>query len=325
MILPLCAWLFSVAYGSNSQAPNPKDKTTERPPSLVRAQTPLKAQTPAKSKTAAPSTTRSLASSSGETSEPRTVSEGGSNSSSSPGEVIHRIEESIAEAPRSLYSEKIHKFLDHWPPKWIPDHKSETNPVWVRGIKTPDKNLYIGTLKQLWIQAPLEKVAAVIDLFDLYPEFFDEVKKVKVLERDGNKLTVFWERNSPAFFIPNIKYEMIYIIQKVSDHKTIYRYQLKKGNSLNFSDGLIVLEAAEDGTKVTGIDFYDANWGLAGALASGKIWRKSIEGGYKGDIAFKMRVEHPDWSPKQIRTESERMLDRFPVEPIQYVDDLRWE
>lgn len=243
----------------------------------------------------------------------------------------YKVSDLIPEAPPSLYSAKVYKFLEHWPPQWIPElrpdpqaaGKNEKNPVWTRAIKTPGKGLYIGSMKQVWINAPMERVVAVLDDFASYPKFFDDVKKVEVRARDGNKLTVFWERNSPAFFIPNIKYEMIYLVEKISPTQTIYRYQLKKGNSLNASDGVIVVDAEETGTKVTGLDFYDASWGLAGAIASGKIWRKSIEGGYKGDISFKMRVEHPDWKFDQIKDEAERMLERFPVEPIQYVNDLR--
>ncbi|MBI2712414.1 MAG: SRPBCC family protein [Bdellovibrio sp.] len=234
------------------------------------------------------------------------------------------IDSPLPELPKSLYTDGIASFSKNFklPDPAGLDHSA--NPVRTWGIKTRDHSLYIGSAKHLWIRAPKEKVVEVLSDFDSYSKFFDEVKKVEVKNKEGNKWTVFWERYSPAFFIPNPKYEMVYLIEN-SAAKVMYRYQFKKGNSLKASDGLISVETFGDGTLVSGIDFYDASWGLAGAIASGKIWRKSLEGGYKGDLSLKFHIENPQWDRGRIKDEIERMLERYPIDTIQYLDVPQWK
>lgn len=233
---------------------------------------------------------------------------------------LHRIDEVIPEARQSPYSTKLFKLLKNWPPKLLPRLSHYEKGEWLRGIKTPEKSLYIGHAKEILIQSPLAVVANLIEGFEAYSDFFQDLKGVRVTQRDLNLVSVFYERFSPVFFVPNIKYEQVYIVDRSNKKRIVYRYQLKVGNSLNFTDGLIVLESEGNSTRLSGFDFFDASWGLAGMIAESRIWRESLEGTVKGDFALKFKAEHPNWTFDQITKESEQMLNHFPVEPIQYVE-----
>ena len=235
----------------------------------------------------------------------------------------------IPGAKRSVYTEKMKDILRYWPPAGFGNPAAasggsddKANPIWFEAIRTPSDSNYIGSRKRLLIRAPLDKVKAVIDDFENYKNIFEGVIQAKITERAGSQVTTAWERDSPAFFIRNPRYEQIYVSEAVSPSRVFYRYQLKSGNSVNFVDGIMVLESTPLGTTLSGYDFYQADWGLAKVLAEGKIWRESLEGGFRGDIALKTKVEHPDWTLKQITEECHRTLERFPIEPIRFSEGL---
>jgi len=234
----------------------------------------------------------------------------------------YSIEEKIPGAKESFYSERISNVLKSWPPKYIPETSDGPNPIWVRAIRTKDKPNYIGLVKRVTIKAAIERVTELIEGFEKYKELFDEIVSVKVKMRDQNRVWTSWERDSPAFFIPNIKYEQVYAIDSSSPDKRVYRYQLISGNSVNNSDGIIVVEKAGELTRLSAWDFFDANWGLARTLAEGLIWKRALEGSYKGDAAFLSKAEHPDWNHDQIESASKKLLERFPVDPIQFLEDF---
>ncbi|MBI3558272.1 MAG: hypothetical protein HY074_18550 [Deltaproteobacteria bacterium] len=153
-----------------------------------------------------------------------------------------------------------------------------------------------------------------------------DLKEVRVLGREGNRVTTAWETRSPVFFVPNTTYELIWTVDASQAQRMVYRFQLKSSNHLKSSDTLIVLEARGDSTLLTTYDYFQLDLGFVGAFATvHKIWKKTFEGYYMGDIALKAQAEHPDWNAKQIRKESEQMLDKFPVEPIQFTSNSALE
>lgn len=235
---------------------------------------------------------------------------------------VHPIDEVIPEGRESPYSNRLIQLLRKWPMRDIPKTLPTENPIWMKMVRTPGKATYIGCEKLMMIKAPLKNVIALMEAYEAYPEMYDGLKTVRIVERDGNKILTFWERYSPAFFVPNIKYEQVYLIEHPSEQRAIYRYQLKSSKSVNFADGFVVLDAVGNSTRLTSIDFFDANWGLLGALALGRIWRESVENDYRGSIAFKSKAEHPEWNLEELKKESERVLTQFPVEPIQYAEQL---
>ena len=250
----------------------------------------------------------------------------------------HSIDENIPEGIESFFSRKLSRALKTWPPGNIEKNWESKRPVWIRGIKTEGNSTYVGTETQMLIQANLRRVSSLIEDFESYPTFFHNIKAVRITAREGNKITTFWERYAPIFFLPNIKYEQVYIIdnkktdnnekdnnEKDNNEKRVtIRYQLKSADSIKFADGLLVLEAEGETTRLTAFDFFSAKWGILGGIAPSKIWRESVENGFKDDIALKTHSEHPDWNRDQIFKECDRIFDLFPVDPIQYVDPPSW-
>lgn len=223
----------------------------------------------------------------------------------------------------SYYSPRIHRLLAQWPPKYVPLKPEGENPIWMKPIRTKGKSNYFGVVKRVSIQAPLAKVAEAIEDFEGSPNLFPEVIRVQKTAEDGNFISTLWEREPPVFFAPRIRYQQSYLIDRSKSSRRLYRYQLKTSDTVNFSDGLIVLEKeGESATRLIAWDFFESDFGIVKTLAEGAIWKRALEGSYKGDITFKAHVEHPDWGRKQLREESDRMLAKFPVEPYTFVEDF---
>jgi hypothetical protein len=229
----------------------------------------------------------------------------------------HPVYEKIETGKESFYSPKLIGLLKEWPPKIFPKNSA---PIVIVGIKTPSSENYIGIAKQFIIEAPLKKVTDLLDDFEHYKDRNPELVDVKVKSKEGDQQVIEWEFKSPAFFVPNSKYEQVYVTDRTFPNKVIYRYQLKEGNNLNFSDGLVVLESVGKKTKITSFDFFDAKWGFLASVAMGKIWHDTIEGYYKGDLALKLQAENPDWKFEQIDEERKRILEKFPTDPIYFLE-----
>ena len=43
------------------------------------------------------------------------------------------------------------------------------------------------------------------------------------------------------------------------------------------------------------------------------------------DIAFRAHFEHPDWNAERLSEEADHELDRFPIEDVQYTDQVNLE
>ena len=65
------------------------------------------------------------------------------------------------------------------------------------------------------------------------------------IDSNGNLWVTAWEQRVPVFFVPNVKYEMYYLVhQSSADHRS-YRYQLKDSKDLIKSDGVILIDRAK--------------------------------------------------------------------------------
>lgn len=214
----------------------------------------------------------------------------------------------------SPYTGALVKMLKEWPPAGMIYSSHDENPVVLQCYSTADRPDMVGVRQAMMVNTPLEAVAAVLDDFDHYPELFPDLKGVQVLSRDRNRLVTAWEERIPIPFVPNVKYRMAYLIDSSIAGRRVYRYQFLQGNYLKSDDGIIVLEKAEDGkTRYTEFDFFESDSGLAKTFAPDRIWRDSIEGIYKSDVAVKLRAEHPDWKYDRIRDETEKVLEKYPV------------
>jgi hypothetical protein len=217
----------------------------------------------------------------------------------------------------SQYTDRLTKQLASWPPKDINYAVQDENPVHMACIETPGERYYIGLEQSMFVNTPLEKVTAVLDDIAHYQELFPDFDDVHEVSREGNRIVTFWEQHIPVFFVPNVKYEVIYLVDSSHPDRKVYRYQLKKKDHIKNNDGMIVVErAGASRTRYTEYDFFDADWGPLTTFAPGRIWKDSVEGIYRSDVAIKLKAENPSWSYDKIRDEGKKALERFPVDEL---------
>jgi hypothetical protein len=220
----------------------------------------------------------------------------------------------------SAYAPILDQKIRSWPPAEVVEAAktpaaSDSNPVRLQCVETPGSRFYIGLIQHMHVAADVSKVAEVLNDFVHYKELFPDFDDIHVVSREDNKILTFWEQHIPVFFIPNVKYEVIYVVDDSRADRKFYRYELSKVNHIKNNDGLIVLEPDEKGgTRYTEYDFFDADWGPLTTFAPGRIWKDSVEGIYLSDVAIGLKAEHPDWTYKQVAQESRKKLEAFPVD-----------
>jgi hypothetical protein len=93
---------------------------------------------------------------------------------------------------------------------------SASNPVQITCLETPGDPFYIGVVQEMTIEARVEEVAKVVEGIDQLVDLFPGYASVKLLSRDDSQAisrwVTSWEQKIPLFFIPNVKYQMIYFI-----------------------------------------------------------------------------------------------------------------
>jgi hypothetical protein len=231
--------------------------------------------------------------------------------------------QTIDGAKDSVYTPKIVELIRSWPPSDLPSPNDSAGPFWLEAIRTAGNSSYIGLRKRIYVHAPLPSVSSALEDFTNYPSVHSEVQEVRVTEHGSNRWVTSWVRDRPAFFMPKIVYEQIYVSQEIEGRK-FYRYEFKSGNAMNHSDGVIVLEPATDGTYVTSYDFFEGNFGIAKMFAESKIWKDSLEGYARADYELKIKSENPDWTFKQIQAQTDLLMEQFPFhgDKVRYADGL---
>lgn len=258
----------------------------------------------------------------------------------------YRLDEIYPSIKMSYYTSRILKFLDHWPApilslqdkalaqervlaqvrKEIPTKKNDDTSVFLRAIRTPNHSQTVGMVKYFNIKVPLEKVVEVTERFEEYPKIWGDVLSVTVPLRDRNRIVTEWIRKSPAFFLSKVRYKMLYVIDRSVPDRVVYRQQLIEGNAMSASDGLVVLEKVGDGlTRASIVAFFEPNCDPFCSMVEGKIWQKSMEGSLRDDVAFRARLEHPDWKIDQITEAADQVLDRNPINQVEYTDSLHFD
>jgi hypothetical protein len=192
----------------------------------------------------------------------------------------------------------------------LPDSTTE-QPDQVTCLETPKERFYIGVAQSMIVKAPLQEVAKVVEDIDQFVDLFPGYAKVKVLSRTPDRIETFWEQRIPVFFIPNVKYEMIYFLSRPDDKTRLYRYQLKDKGEIKESDGFIALEKInEQTTRYFELDFFNADWGALETFAPGRIWKDSVDGLYISDRAIQLKAENPNWTAKQAREAAENTVEK---------------
>ncbi|MBI3556785.1 MAG: hypothetical protein HY074_11020 [Deltaproteobacteria bacterium] len=195
-----------------------------------------------------------------------------------------------------------------WPSRLLPPSAPESHvSVKLVAYNTPDHPHAIGVGQAMLVEAPITEVKKVLEDFDHYKQLFFEFKDIHVVEREGNRVTMFWEQPIPLPFVPNTTYTTYFYTFDSDPTHIFYRYQLKSSNTLKYSDGIMVLDRIDSKTtRYTEYDFFDADWGIAASLAPARIWRDSLRDIFLTDIAIKLKAEHPDWSYDKIRQECKK-------------------
>jgi len=204
--------------------------------------------------------------------------------------------------------------LVHWPPPDALQPGKDGNPLALECLVTPGHAQTVGVRQVMVIEAPLEDVAAVVEDFahdaELFPDLAD-VHKVRGSE-DGNRFAVAWEQQVPVFFLPNIRYQTTWQLDRARPGRVSYRYKLKEKGAIKATDGLIVLEAvAARQTRYEEYDFIEADFG---PVPTSTAWALTLSGIYRSDVAVKLKLEQPGWTYARIRKEADQLLERFPAD-----------
>lgn len=186
-------------------------------------------------------------------------------------------------------------------------------------LETSEHKLYIGLWHGLTINSNLKDAALVLEDFEKYPEVFNGIVGSKVITKPNvNQWLVEFENKSPVFFLPNIRYQTEYKMQIVPSGK-LYKYHLSglyPQNSITYSDGLILLKEEKGVTKFYELDFFNANWGIAGNLAGSNIWSDSIKELAVSDLELKAKAENLKLSISEIKEKTESFLKEAKSEQL---------
>lgn len=229
------------------------------------------------------------------------------------------IEKPVAAAGRAYYSQRIWKYLpflenlDRSPDRSGKPAPSER----ILEIHTQGQPDIIGMAKRFEVRAPLGRVVEVAEDYGDYPRIWKDVRRVQVISRDRNQVITRWEREAPAFFLPSIRYRMVTTRGQPRPGRVIFHHQLIDGNLVGSSDAIVLYDAVGPGrTRVSVLNFFTPEVGPFRAIANGRIWRQSVESSFKEDVAFRDRVEHPDWDANRLDREARRELELHPLDSI---------
>lgn len=236
---------------------------------------------------------------------------------------FYPIEEKIPGAKESIFTAKVSQILRVWPPEGFPAVLSDSEPIWIRGMKVPGDADYLGIKKRMLVHVPLSVFAKTVLDFVRYKDGSSIIKNAELVSKDGNRTTVLWESYSPAFFVPNTKYEQSYVIDERAREsvrgRVLFRFQLRNSNHIEFSDGVVVLESVGENTLFTSFDFVKPDTGIFGAFVSrNKMWEKTIEGYCRGDLVLKIKAEHATWKMDQVKDYLDRIMNKVSILPVQF-------
>ncbi len=230
---------------------------------------------------------------------------------SQDGTTLYKIEDIDPKATPSFFTPQLLRFL----------HFSDWPNTPIEAIRTPDHPHTIGMLKKTVIPVPLAAVVTLTEQFEAYPKIWEDLLESKILSRDRNRTYVEITRKRPTFFMPKINFQMVYVSDKSQAGHVVYRQQLIKGNQVKTSDSLVILDQVSDTqTSIKVVNFFDPDLGLLNSIAPSKIWSESLKAGISDDQAFRLKLEHPDWSVEQISEEAKKSTKNFRADQIPSVN-----
>lgn len=189
-------------------------------------------------------------------------------------------------------------------------------PYTLQCYRHPDRPFYIGTKAVLPIKAPIADVQRIFEDVAGYPDIFFGFEGIKLTGKTDEGFVVAWHRPVPVFFIPDLRYEVVYRAGKTSPTQKILRFQMKeKVDLLKGLDGMIVLEATGDKTTLlTQYLFLDGRYGPLETFDPGKIWTDGVRDFSLANLGVKTRAENPKLERGPLRAAIEKAYSAEQVE-----------
>ena len=209
----------------------------------------------------------------------------------------------IATGPVTDYT----RWLEREESRWKPSHPSAGQNFSLECYRHPDRKFYIGTKAVLPIKAPLATVEKVFDTVSGYKEIFFGFDEIALSGKTDEGFVVHWHRPVPVFFIPDLRYEVVYRNVKSPGRKT-YRFQMKeKVDLLKGLDGMIVLEAVDANTTLlTQFLFLDGKYGPLETFDPAKIWNDGVRDFSLANLGVKLKAENPALERAPLRAAIEK-------------------
>jgi hypothetical protein len=183
---------------------------------------------------------------------------------------------------------------------------SPAEPIRLTCLTTPGDDDAIGAIQEAIIEAPLSSVAALLDDFPHYRDLFPGVVDVRLVpgSQAGDRFVTAWEQEAPVFFLRNVRFELVYQVDRADPGRVRYRYWLRRPGAIRRSDGAVLLEALDGGrTRFTEFDLLESSWG---PLPRSLVWGEALQGMFLSDLALKLKAEHPDWTYTQVADQARR-------------------
>jgi hypothetical protein len=215
----------------------------------------------------------------------------------------------------SGYTAKLPSLVDH---RFPPFSGAENAPdLRLFRVNTAGSNFYIGTAVHMLVSASIGQISTVLGKVEQYKNMYSGFIDVRVVDRFQNTYTIFWEKKSPVFFVPNVQYTTAYVVADLGATRRVYRYQLKSSNRVTQSDGILVLDRlSETKTLVRAYDFYNADWGVATTLAPRRIWNDALNGQVESMLSLKFNAESPSEGYEKNRQRAQRAVESFDAQRV---------
>lgn len=218
--------------------------------------------------------------------------------------------------PETVYTKLLETAEAEWPPTWFQYDEARDGAFRITCHSHPDRPFYMGASITQTVNESLTNVEKVVDAVDKYQELFagfDEINKTESLPEG---FSVFWHRPIPVPFIPDLRYETVYLNKKWSPVKKTYRYQMKNRIDLLKSvDGMIVIDGqGAKKTRITQFLFWDGKYGPLETFSPTGIWKDNMRDVYQSNLAIKMRAENPTWDGAKLKEEVHKAINEQTIE-----------
>lgn len=122
------------------------------------------------------------------------------------------------------------------------------------------------------INGPIERVYECAKDIERFPEYMPDVKDVKILERDGERIISEW-----SAYIPDFKMTVKWVEEDLWNEETrTCDFKLVKGDYAAYS-GKWTFTTVDGGTSFDSVVNYEYDVPLIGALIKGLVQRKVQE------------------------------------------------